>query len=149
MGLARTATRMCSPKLEEHDPDTPTEHAKNSINSCSHPTASSCFAGDMVSRNMAATMQAGHRTGNRAKDCTKAQRSLECEQRATAACTRHHYPHLPPAAFRQAQNENMLTTALYPNWWAPLTHTECWKPSTSSRIAGTLGQLTMKVPEIL
>jgi hypothetical protein len=75
---------------------------------------------------------------SRAKDCTKAQSSVECEQRAAAAYTRHHHPHLiSPAAFRQAQNRNMLTTALYPNWWAPLPHTKCWKPSTSSRIAGT------------
>jgi hypothetical protein len=53
---------------------------------------------------------------SRAKDCTKAQRSVECEQRAAAVYTRHHHPHLiSPAAFRQAQNGNMLTTALYPN----------------------------------
>jgi hypothetical protein len=63
VGLARTAARTCSPKLEEHDPDAPTGQTKNGINSNSHPTATSRLAGDMVSRNMAATMQADHRTG--------------------------------------------------------------------------------------
>jgi hypothetical protein len=70
-------------------------------------------------------------------DCTKAQRSVECEQRAAAAYTRHHHPHLiSPQLYIPIDGHHFHTL----NAKNPLHLVE---------LLTHVGQLAMKVPETL
>jgi hypothetical protein len=91
----------------------------------------------MVSRDMAATMQADHRTGAEPRTVPRhkvpSNANREPQRHARDAIPTPNLPRsLPTGPGRKDAYSRFISQLM-----VPLPHTECRKPSTSSRIVGT------------